>query len=391
MDTGRCVGFPSGGCPEDLSSTETAVLFFRAYIIPVLICIGVPANLFVLVIFIRLQQKSACRFNIYAIGIAVAHVFQCIFQALLDQFIGRGLWYASGCRLTFKLDIQSELNCKLVAYLPAAAQLLCATLLVSFTIDRTVTIFRPIHSRGDIHLAYAYFDVLGCFLLSFLIFIPAALFYTIVKNHGDKCSCALSDPTSPGARYVILMSAFCSYTVPTFFILILNVLICYKVKDIVQGKQLGAKTSTRQKMERRRILGHLGVCSLFLLLSMPLVIVMAIRQHSDAMNYDQTDPAYHNEVVQLTKFFNSFTAIQYSSEIWVYLIFLPNVRSEAVRLLCGCKCLTKFETVRRFVTRHVKITSAERQQRLPGKCKEAGKNIKLIGGSDSAATSARDR
>nr|VZI36370.1 unnamed protein product [Spirometra erinaceieuropaei] len=324
-------------------------------------------------------------------GIAVAHVFQCIFEALLDHFIGRGLWYASGCRLTFKLDIQSELSCKLVSYLPAATQLLSATLLVSFTIDRTVTIFRPIHSRGDIHLQYAQLDILACFLFSFISFIPAALFYNIVDKGEGQCSCALSNPTSPGARYVILMSVFCSYTVPTFVILILNVIICYKLKYIVQGKQLVAKASARQKIERRRILGHLGVCSLFLFLSLPLVIVMAIRQHSDAMQYSVSNSAYHQEVVQLTKFFNSFTAIQYSSDIWVYLLFLPNVRSEAIRLLCGCKCLTKFEIVRRFIKRHVRTTSAERQWKLARREKGVGKKAKDIDASDSAGTCDSDR
>ncbi|VDN14839.1 unnamed protein product [Dibothriocephalus latus] len=393
MDTGRCVLFPTLGCPDDLTPTETAVLRFRAYVIPVLLCIGIPSNLFVLAIFIRLQMKAACRFNIYAMGIAIAHLFQCVFQALLDHFIGRGLWYASGCQLTFKLDILSEVSCKIVAYTPAATQLLSAMLLVSFTIDRTVTVYRPIQSRGDIYLGYAYLGVLICFLFSFLSFIPAALYYVIVEKDDGTCRCQLLDPTAAGARYVILMSAFCSYTVPTFVILILNVLICYKLKYIVQGKRLEAKTTARQKIERRRILGHLGVCSLFLFLSMPLVIVMAIRQYSDAMQYADGCPEYHQEIVQLTKFFNSFIAIQYTSEIWVYLIFLPNVRSEAVRLLCGCKCLMKFEVVRRFFERYVRITSSQRRQKLANMSEKVGKKVKgeREGEGDSAGTTATDR
>lgn len=345
-------------CPSNMSNTEMAVYFFRAYITPALLLIGIPANLFAFVIFVRLQRRQPCRFNIYVMYIAIAHIFQCIGESLLDHFIGRGLWFASGCQITFKLDIQSVFACKFVTYFPTATELLAATTLLSFTIDRTVTIYRPIHSRGDIHLTYARVGLLICFVFAFVSFIPAAVFYDIID---DGTKCALVNPTSPEGRYVILMSVICSYTLPTISILILNILICYKLKHLLHDGSLNLKTSYKQKLERRRILGHLGVCSFFLCLSIPLVICMVLRQYSDAQNFKTTAPAFHKEIVQLTKFFSSFTAIQYSTDVIIYFIFLPNARSEAVRILCGCACLMRHQVIQRIYSRHVKESSHERR------------------------------
>lgn len=351
-------------CPGNMSTTETAVYFFRAYITPTLLLIGIPANLFVFVVFVRLQKRQPCRFNIYVMYLAVAHIFQCIGESLLDHFIGRGLWFASGCQVNFKLDIQSLFACKFVSYLPTATELLAAVTLVSFTIDRTVTIYRPIHARGDIHLKYARLGLLMCFLFAFVAFIPAAVFYTLETDSNGGVRCSLKDPTSPGPRYVILMSVICSYTAPTITILILNILICYKLKGIISTSGMKSTTSYKQKLERRRILGHLGVCSFFLCLSIPLVICMALRQYSDAQNYDVTDKEFHKEIVQLTKFFSSFTAIQYSTDIIIYFVFLPNARSEAIKILFGCQCLQKFNCVKNIYSKHVKDNAEQRRQKI---------------------------
>ena len=351
-------------CPHNMSITETAVYFFRAYITPILLIVGIGTNLFVFIIFIRLQKRQPCRFNIYVMYLAVAHIFQCIGESLLDHFIGRGLWFASGCTINFKLDIQSLFACKFVSYLPTATELLASVTLVSFTIDRTVTIYRPIHSRGDIHLMYARLGLLLCFIFAFVSFIPAAIYYTLEYGPDGQVTCALADPTSPGPRYVILMSVICSYTAPTITILILNILICYKLKCLIRCNGIKSATSYKHKLEMRRILGHLGVCSLFLCLSIPLVICMAIRQYSDAKNYSETAKDFHKEIVQLTKFFSSFTAIQYSTDIIIYFIFLPNARSEALRLLCGCKCLQKSSCVQKIYAKHVKDSTQERRKKI---------------------------
>lgn len=351
-------------CPNNMSTTETAVYFFRAYITPILLSIGIPSNLFVFIVFVRLQKRQPCRFNIYVMYLAIAHVFQCIGESLLDHFIGRGLWFASGCTIDFKLDTQSLFACKFVSYLPTATELLAAVTLVAFTIDRTVTIYRPIQSRGDLHLNYARLGLLLAFVFTFVSFIPAAIYYTLERRPDGKLRCALVEPTSPGPRYVILMSVICSYTAPTITILVLNILICHKLKHLIRSGGIKSSTSYKQKLERRRILGHLGVCSFFLCLSIPLVICMALRQYSDAKNYAKTAKEFHKEIVQLTKFFSSFTAIQYSTDIIIYFVFLPNARSEALRLLFGSERLQRFSLIRHIYTKHVKESSQERRKRM---------------------------
>ncbi|CDS41861.1 peptide allatostatin:somatostatin [Echinococcus multilocularis] len=351
-------------CPSNMSTTETAVYFFRAYITPTLLSIGIPSNLFVFIVFVRLQKRQPCRFNIYVMYLAIAHIFQCVGESLLDHFIGRGLWFASGCTIDFKLDTQSLFACKFVSYLPTATELLAAVTLVSFTIDRTVTIYHPIHSRGDIHLNYARLGLLLAFVFTFVSFIPAAIYYTLERAPDGRLRCALVEPTSPGPRYVILMSVICSYTAPTIAILVLNVLICHKLKYLIRSGGIKSTTSYKHKLERRRILGHLGVCSFFLCLSIPLVICMALRQYSDAKNYSETAKEFHKEIVQLTKFFSSFTAIQYSTDIIIYFVFLPNARSEALRLLCGCERLQRFSLIRRIYTEHVKDSLQERRLKM---------------------------
>ncbi|KAF7258328.1 hypothetical protein EG68_04374 [Paragonimus skrjabini miyazakii] len=89
----------------------------------------------------------------------------------------------------------------------------------------------------------------------------------------------------------------------------------------------------------RRIMGHLSLTTIFLFLTIPLVVVIILRQQSDRQNYRLHHPVYAKQVEDLSRLFSSFDAISYSTQFPIFLAFLPNFRQTLIRMWCNNRLL----------------------------------------------------
>ncbi|KAF6774843.1 hypothetical protein AHF37_05806 [Paragonimus kellicotti] len=118
-----------------------------------------------------------------------------------------------------------------------------------------------------------------------------------------------------------------------------NVFILIKLRGISQTRYRLGATKQHSVGEMRRIMGHLSLTTIFLFLTIPLVVVIILRQQSDRQNYGLHYPAYAKQVEDLSRLFSSFDAISYSTQFPIFLAFLPNFRQTLVRIWCNNRLL----------------------------------------------------
>ncbi|TNN19425.1 peptide (allatostatin somatostatin)-like receptor [Schistosoma japonicum] len=195
----------SKGCLTHLTKEETMVYTFRAYVSPILVIIGIPSNLLVILVFTIIERQTSCRFNLYAIWMAVAHNIQLIVNTLIDDFLGRGLKYATQCKHSAQVDIESSFLCKTLTYLTDASALIAAFILMLFSVDRVST----------------------------------------------------------GVKYVLYLYIIGVAILPAIFIFITNILILYKLSTaIYRSKLIGAKDDESSN-EMGKVIAHLAISILF--------------------------------------------------------------------------------------------------------------------------------
>nr|CAH8850023.1 unnamed protein product [Trichobilharzia regenti] len=382
---------------------EIVMLNFRAYIIPILIVIGIIGNSFVINTFNSMQKLQPSRFNIYVIWITAFQIIDLIMNTLLDDFLGRGLTWASDCTIFIKLDTLSSFTCKIMNYVPKTAGLISGALLVIFSIDRLLTVYKPIKFRGDMCLLLPRLSIIFVICICVLLFLPQLIYSDLTYNDSTSSianhTCQYVNSSHFGVQYSLYLSIVGGHILPTSCIAIINCLIVLRLRTLAKTRQSlhcsgsqnfhikttvysngnqrkGSATTVtinkivdntprnsvntiiavantnapsncvnsstpRQSMsstrnqqgycqnaqnEVRRIIGHLLVTYVFLFFSIPLVVVIILRQKSDFENYATIYPLYAKRLVHLSKLFSSFDAIIYSCHFPIFLIYLPNFR-----------------------------------------------------------------
>ncbi|TGZ56301.1 hypothetical protein CRM22_010179 [Opisthorchis felineus] len=323
------------GCLDsEYRREEIMVYHFRGYVTPVLVLLGIVGNLLVLATFIVLQHKQKSRFNVHIMWIATFETLDLIFDALLDDFLGRGIHWISDCVIHIKLDTFSSWSCKLMSYSTLLTSFSSNTLLVLFTFDRLLTTYNPIRFRGDFFVGR-----LSCFLSIVIICLCVLLSPQLV--HADVVmdgktfdqSCIYPNPLHWGVQFVLWLMNCGAYIIPTCLIIILNALIIGKFKSNQRNRHRMGVTVNQTQNELPRIVGHLILTSVFLLLTLPLVIVIILRQRADRGNYVTKYPAFEKQLKDLSKLFSSFESINRASLFPICLMFLPNFQQVWTRLL----------------------------------------------------------
>ncbi|XP_018651409.1 putative g-protein coupled receptor fragment [Schistosoma mansoni] len=164
------------GCLIHLTKEEIMVYTFRAYVSPILVIIGIPSNLLVILVFIIIEYQTNCRFNLYAIWMAIAHNIQLIVNTLIDDFLGRGLKYATQCKYSIQVDIESSLLCKLFTYLTDASALIAAFILMLFSVDRVCSIYKPKQFEQSSHVKLAHIIITIVIIICLILNIPHLIF-----------------------------------------------------------------------------------------------------------------------------------------------------------------------------------------------------------------------
>ncbi|KAA0199504.1 Peptide (Allatostatin/somatostatin) receptor [Fasciolopsis buskii] len=327
---------------KQLSVEELMVYRFRAYVTPAIIIFGLIGNVLVVAAFTRMQRKSPCRFNLYAIAIAVAHTTEILFNAFLDDFLGRGLYWLSDCVIYIKIDVYSESLCKVISYIPKAGALISTNLLVLFSLDRVLTVYRPLKFRGDGYLRVTSIGIISVYISSFLLYLPLPIQSGIMIHHDKFGSlfkqCQYKDPLKTAAQYTLYLHIFGSNILPSILVLLTNIMIFLKLRDLFrERRRMSVQNVDRGSAESRRILGHLCMTTTFSVITVPIIVTIILRQHADHNNYAELFPAYENHLVQLSKLFSSLESIYFVTEFPTFYIFLPMFRRE-VSKMCECLC-----------------------------------------------------
>ncbi|CAH8495646.1 unnamed protein product [Schistosoma turkestanicum] len=357
---------------------EIMMLTFRGYIMPAFIVFGIIGSSFVINSFYSMQKLQPSRFNIYIIWITIFQIVDLITNTLLDDFLGRGLTWASDCSIFIKLDTISSFSCKIMNYVPYTAVLTSNTLIVIFSIDRLLTVYKPIKFRGDHCLALPRLSIIFTICTCMLLFLPQLIYSDLVKNDNTSSlvngTCQYVNSLYFGVQYSLYLSTVGGHITPTILIAIINMMIILRLRYLTKHRQLmyGKRNSightkhpidnhthnnnnnnnnflNRQyslsyllvfnqhkhhptneyqtvQNEMRRIIGHLLVTSIFLLFSIPLVVVIILRQQSDFQNYKKLYPIYAKRLVHLSRLFSSLTSINCTFDFLIFLLFLPNFR-----------------------------------------------------------------
>uniref|UniRef100_A0A095AMG5 Uncharacterized protein n=1 Tax=Schistosoma haematobium TaxID=6185 RepID=A0A095AMG5_SCHHA len=364
---------------------EIIMLNFRGYIIPIFIIFGIIGSSFVINSFYSMQKLQPSRFNIYIIWITIFQIVDLITNTFLDDFLGRGLTWASDCKIFIKLDTISSFSCKIMNYIPYTAVLISNTLLVIFSIDRLLTTCKPIKFRGDIYLLLPRLFIIIIICISMLLYLPQ-LIYSDLTIHDNTSlivnyTCQYVNSLYFGVQYSLYLSTIGGYIIPTILIAIINIIIILRLRYLIKNRQLlnskhnsiihkkisihntiitttttnnnnnsnnnssnntlndrkyslsnqlipnpNKQLTNEYHNEMRRIIGHLMVTSIFLLFSIPLIVIIILRQKSDFHNYYIIYPIYVKRLIHLSRLFSSLTSIICSFNFFIFLIFLPNFR-----------------------------------------------------------------
>ncbi|CAH8539984.1 unnamed protein product [Heterobilharzia americana] len=308
---------------------------FRAYVTPLIAIFGTTGNVLVLITFIIMQLKSPCRFNSYIIGITIAHIMELIFNAFLDDFLGRGLAWLSACNIIVKLDTYSQISCKFFRYIPEVSALISTNVLVLFSFDRILTVYHPIKFRGDRHLRPVHLGIISIYIIANILYLPTAINSDLVTSEENHTICQFVDPLQFSVQYNLYLSNIGATIIPTLVAIISTIIIIIKLHNIFKERDRMCQHGDRNANELRRISGHLAMTTMFFILNIPLITVVLLRQHSDYSNYGQLHPKYASRLKHLSKLFSSLKSLNSAIEFPTFFVFLPSFRSHLYGLFCG--------------------------------------------------------
>lgn len=301
---------------------------FRAYVSPIIAITGILGNAIIIGLFYR--EKPRTRFSIFAINLALAHTLSLIVNTIIDDFLGRGLHYATGGAFCIKLDTTSEVTCKLLEYLPNTMYFIASYLVVVFSIDRVLSTYRPIKFHACHYRKQAIIACLTVAILGVNGNLPILIVQTLKIQEEGNIACRM-DRSNPGiADFAIVFSTVVTFFLPIIIVLVLNLIIIlqlWRAQKWRKSKMIGRSSA----QEMGRITGHLAMSTCFLLLYLPLGIVVLMRLHiTVSLNEEHTPQAI--SIINLSKFFSSLKDISYAVNCLIYATFLPKFRSRLFRL-----------------------------------------------------------
>lgn len=292
---------------------------YRLYASPGIGILGILGNIIVIVVFLLEHKKS--RFSIYCIAISSTHVIILLVNSIMDDFMGGGFEYwQKGFQIKF--DTYSLAMCRLMEYVPNCMYTASSGLLLVFSIDRIMTIFKPMQFYSIHYRKLAIYICLSVVVISAIITVPMLLASNLKIQKGMK-KCTINHDQVIGPTSVFI-KVFVTFVIPTFVILILNVVICLKLwRAKIQRARLFPGDLQKNNLEMNRICGHLALNTMFLLFTFPLVISMLMRQINDCSSYNKS----------LSQILSSIKDISYSLDFLLYFIFLTNFRWRFIKYL----------------------------------------------------------
>ncbi|TPP57725.1 Type-1 angiotensin II receptor A [Fasciola gigantica] len=320
---------------NNMSDLSDLVGAFRAYISPVVAIFGLLGSLFIVTVFS--PERPRTRFSIYAICLAISNAITLTFNTVVDDFMGRGLFYATNHTWYYKLDATSQFGCKLVEYIANSMYFTTSYIIVVFTLDRLLTVRKPITFYSIHHRRWATGICVVIYLLALIVNTPLIYVQTLVVDRHSRTNftCRMIED-HPVAKFTITFEVIFTFTVPFCIVLILNCLIgaaLWKLKH--ERKRLVPADRVRNQLEMGRVTGHLALSTAFLLLYMPMVCLVLIRLHLTLTHVDRHSP-YAVKIIDLSRFFSSMKDITYAINFPLYMVYLSNFRRRFLSIFCPC-------------------------------------------------------
>ncbi|CAH8564156.1 unnamed protein product [Schistosoma rodhaini] len=325
-------------CLNSLTNEEIMVYNFRAYISPLLSLIGIPANIFIIIIFNLLEKQQSCRFNLYAIWMAIAHLIQLIVNTFIDDFLGRGLKWATNCLIWYQVDSYSSLTCKLLTYLSDVSALIAAFILMLFSIDRVCSIYCTKQIEQILHLRIAKLFIFLIYCICLLLNIPHLIYADLKNDTKETINCQYINPVAGGVKYVLYLYIIGVTILPAILIFIMNILISFKLKTTIKHSKLNGYYDKQSYNELSKVITHLAISIMFTCLSLPLVVIMILRQKVHFNNYELLYPIYSYKIIQLSKLFSSIDSFNHTFDFFLYWAFLPIFRQTLYKLITKLLC-----------------------------------------------------
>ncbi|CAH8560566.1 unnamed protein product [Schistosoma bovis] len=147
---------------------EYAVGFLRGYISPIIVLFGVFGNISAFYLF--LTHKPWNRFSIYVMTLAISDSLVLITNTLLDDFLGRGLYYLTNKNIMIKLDTISLISCQLME-------------LIGTCIDRVNCLYWPLKCRSNGGVGMAIFICTFIIIIGLIFSIPYAMLQTLIDKN----------------------------------------------------------------------------------------------------------------------------------------------------------------------------------------------------------------
>lgn len=318
-----------------MSDYSNLVGAFRAYVSPVVAVCGLLGSFFIVVVFSL--ERPRTRFSIYAICLAISNSITLALNTIVDDFLGRGLFYATNQTWYFKLDATSQFGCKMVEYVSNSMYFTTSYIIVIFTLDRLLTVHKPIIFYSIYHRRWATVICAAVYLISLILNTPLIYVQRLVVDRRSRTNftCRMIED-HPLAKFSITFEVIFTFTVPFFIVLILNCLIgaaLWKLKH--ERKQLVPADRVRDQLEMGRVTGHLALSTVFLLLYMPMICLVLIRLHLTLIHMGR-HTLYTLRIIDLSRFFSSMKDITYAINFPLYMIYLSNFRRRFLSIFCPC-------------------------------------------------------
>ncbi|KAA3672132.1 uncharacterized protein DEA37_0000454 [Paragonimus westermani] len=305
---------------------------FRAYVSPLLTFVGIPTNTIIIIVFYVMQLESPCRFNLYAMWLPVAQNIHLLANAFLDDFLGQGLSWITGCEVTFKVDSLSSFCCKIITFLTDVTALVKACLLMYFSADRVYCVYLPGKAAPNQKLWIARLGVVLSYTVCIIVSSPHLIYADRIKSPQGTYVCEYGNPVAPAVQYILYLYIVGATVIPFLFIIATSLCIIARMRDIIKRIPSARIDDTSAAVEFGEVVTHLTISILFSCLSIPIIVVIVLRQQVYLLGYEKTQPAYAKRIVELSKLFSSIDCINYACDFCIYVTVMSEFRKHLTRI-----------------------------------------------------------
>jgi hypothetical protein len=330
---------------NDSSNSSTAfeamVEYIGGYLSIISIGVGVLGNLLSVVIFTRQRRRDSAS-ALYLGLLAVADTVN-LSGFGVPIWVYQGLRFITGGAVNITKEMPNDMMCKFYLYVNRNASFMSAWLIVIYSMERCLAVWRPLHLNDVITTMRRKIAVTSLFVVSLLIWIP--IFFMIELTPfppgQDVFQLCTLPPDGPLYIYVIYVIGlvYVNVGIPLVCIVTLNTLI---IAGIFKAKrELNKQTPGPNKngKEFKCLVNLLLVSSAYFIFMTPFAVTWTIYVYHNLNGFDGVSQAEKELLAEVAAFTQSISMINYSLNFFIYTFTLEYYRNEIKRIFTMAFCL----------------------------------------------------